>query len=210
MPRCLANWMKWSALVGFAVLLASCKPSGKLDAGPQGALGQVAAEVSAELLQNRGQVVLLVGAGDQKTVTGTGVAVAAFQEHLKKTGVQVQAIEILPVEDGMLLSGMEPVSAAQFLEIYGKHPAADALVSFVGAPRFDAQQFAQLPNPRPKFIAAVTFSPPSRAMFASGLLHVAIVTRGDAPPAPSSASAREQFDACYQLIRAEDAGNLPW
>lgn len=197
------------ALVALGVgLLAACKPAAKPDAGPYSALGETAADITAELLPNKGSIVLLVSEGDQKPVTGTGRTVAAFQARLKTLGLPVKATEVFPAPDA-LLSGMEPVSAARFMEAIAKHATADAIVSFVGAPRLDAPQIAQLPNPRPKFVAAVTFNPPLRAMFDSGVLHAAIVARAAAQPVSPAASSREQFEASYQLIRAGNAGSPP-
>ena len=207
----LPSWLRRIGVLACSVVFfAACKPSAKIDAGPQTALGAVAASVTAELLAGKGAVVLLVNAEDQKPNTAIGKAVEAFREALKQTGVEVQAVEEFPALSAPLLSGMEPVPADKFVEAVKKHATADAIVSFVGAPRFNAQQIAELPNPRPKIIAAVTFNPPARAMFAAGVLHAAIIARSGGPSAAPSAGTQEQFDTNYQMIRADNVNLLPW
>jgi len=200
----MGTWL----LVGLAAWLTACKPAGELDEGPHSALGQVTAEVTAEALQNHGKVVVLISSEDEKPVTGTGKAAAVFQERLKGMGLQVEAVEVLPSMGAVMVSGMEPVSAAQFLALYGKHPSADAIVSFVGAPRFSAEQIAQLPQPRPKFIAAVTFNPPARDMYTAGVLYATILARPTGPGQTLAADTPTEFSANYQLIRAGEVRNF--
>jgi hypothetical protein len=90
-----------------------------------------------------------------------------------------------------------------------KHASADVLVSFAGVPRLTAEQVAQLPARRPKVVVAVTYNPPARAMFAQGVIHLALLPQPGADPTVStSRSTAELFNTYYRLVTPQTAPSL--
>jgi hypothetical protein len=199
---------------GLVVLvgLSGCGRGGRVEGGPYVALGEVAAKATSGLLEGHGRIVLVVNETDNHTATALGQAVKVFNATLKKAGgVQVAATETIKAGAGPAISGAEPLAPTKFLELVTKHASADALVSFVGVPRLTPEQIGQLPQPRPKIVAAVTFNLPARSLFDQGVLHLAIVPQsGTEPAAKPPTTTQEWFDANYRLITPETAGALPF
>ena len=191
--------------------LAGCSDQAKVQNGPYLALGETTARATSDLLGGRGRISFIVSEADNNTDTAAGQALKAFKAALKKAGtITITATETAPAP-GLMLSGVEPLPAAKFIELVQKHATDDAVVSFMGVPRLSAEQIAQLPNPRPKLIAAMTFNPPSKALFAQGILQLAVIPRlqpGDAAAQPKTTA--EWFDSAFQLITPETAGALPY
>jgi hypothetical protein len=213
-PRCaqfrLQATFIFAALSVF-LLASGCGPSGKVETGPYLALGEVAAKATSNVLGGRGNVVLLINESDDASSTALGQAIKVFKQTLEKSGVKVSVVEKLAdAKSGPIVSGVDPLQPQKFLELIARHSSADALVSFVGVPRLSLEQIAQLPAQRPKIIAAMTFNPPSRALFEQHVLVLAIVpqaagTTGGQPPQTT----QEWFDANYQMITPENASGLP-
>jgi hypothetical protein len=200
-----------AALAALGLLLGTgCGRPGKVEVGPAAALGEVAASESANLLGNSGQIVILVSETDKDSSTALGIAFKAFTEALKNTGLKVVATETIRLPE-LVLSGTDPVPADRFLELVSKHAAVDALISFVGVPRLSAAQITQLPPQRPKIVVAAVFNPPSKMLFAQGVVHLAILPRRATTPAEKPPrTAREWFEANYQVVTPETAGSLPF
>jgi hypothetical protein len=201
-----------SAGVALLLMWSGCGRGGKVERGPYAALGEVAAKAISGLLEGKGKLVLLVSEADNNSATAVGVAVKAFNETLKQArGVQVAATEAIKPAMAVALSGAEPLTPERFVELVSKHAAADALVSFVGVPRLTPAQIGRLPQPRPKIVAVVTYNPPTKALFAQGVLQLAILARpAAAPSARTPVTSQEWFDANYQLVTAATAGSLPF
>ena len=187
--------------------VAGCGRTITIEHGPYTALGEVAAKATSRLLEDKGTVVLLVSEADNNAPTAIGVAVKAFGDTLKQVGnVQVAATEIIKPAVPVAVSGAEPLTPRKFAELLSKHATADALVSFIGVPRLTVEQIRQLPNPRPKVVAVVTFNPPTKAMFAQGVVHLAVLAR----PAVDAAgrtpqTVQEWFDMNYRIVTAATA-----
>ena len=206
--------MPFLLAAGVALLLTSagCGRTAKIERGPYAALGEVAAKATSRLLGDKGKIVLLVSEADNNASTALGMAVKTFNDTLKHAGgVQVTATETIKPEAAFAVSGAEPLTPAKLAELLAKHVTADALVSFVGVPRLTAEQIGQLPQARPKVVAVVTYNPPTRAMFARGVLHLAVLAR---PAAGTSArtptTTQEWFDANYQLVTPATASAMPF
>ena len=200
--------------VGVVLVLASagCGRTAKIERGPYEALGEVAAKATSRLLGDKGKIVLLVSEADNNASTALGMAVQTFNDTLKHAGgVQVTATETIKPAAAIPVSGAEPLTPAKLAELLAKHVTADALVSFVGVPRLTLEQMRQLPQPRPKVVAVVTFNPPTKAMFAQGVLHLAVLAEPVADAAKRTpATTLEWFDANYRLVTAANSGSLPF
>jgi len=200
--------------VGVVLVLASagCGRTAKIERGPYEALGEVAAKATSRLLGDKGKIVLLVSEADNNASTALGMAVQTFNDTLKHAGgVQVTATETIKPAAAIPVSGAEPLTPAKLAELLAKHVTADALVSFVGVPRLTPEQMRQLPQPQPKVVAVVTFNPPTKAMFAQGVLHLAVLAEPAVDAAKRTpATTQEWFDANYRLVTPATAGLLPF
>jgi hypothetical protein len=142
-----------------------------------------------------------------KKATVERVAIDAFCKALGND-ITVSGTEIVktPAARG---PGSELLPAAKFAELLQKYSSADYLVSFVGVPHLTPGQIAQLPSPRPRVVAVITqYPPPTRAMFEGQVLCLAAVPKLEVQNEPVKGSAREIFDAQYQLVTPETAGVL--
>lgn len=202
----------WSVTAGVALLLvlSGCGRGGKIEPGPYSALGEVAAKATSSLLEGKGKVVLIVREPDRNASTALGLAAKVFKDVLKQTGgVQVTATETIKLTVALTLSGAEPLTPEKFVELLSKHASADALISFAGVPRLTPEQIGQLPQARPKVVAVVAHNPPTKAMFARGVLHLAILPRRalDAS-ARTPTTTQEWFDANYLLLTPANAAAM--
>jgi hypothetical protein len=188
-------------------LLPGCHSGGKVEGGPYVALGEMSAIATTDLLGGHGKLVLIVAEKDNKD-TAVGKAIAAFTDRVTRKGITIATIEKVPVP-AELLSGTEPLTAAQFLELLQKHIGADALVSFVGMPPLTPDQIAQLPAQRPKVVAPITYTPPAKVLFRQQLLYFAIVPTPTTPGAPPPKTTAEIFEAHFQFVSPRTADTLP-
>lgn len=171
------------------------------------ALGEVMAAKVNGLNGGKGSVVLVVGETDNNQTTDLGQTIAAFRKTLDQS-VQTRGVETVPMP-AMPPPGFEALSAAKLAALLQKYSDAKYLISFVGVPVLTPRQVAQLPSPRPRVVAVVTFNAPTRAMFASQVLCLAAVPVPGNRDAAFGGSAQELFDAQYQLVTQETAGLLP-
>jgi len=217
-PRQAVKCMIWLTRVlallivaGGLAAIASCSRSDKAETDRYTVLGQEAASATADLLNSRGRIVIVVAEKDFNSGTALGVALKSFNEALAKSGnVQVQATETVKVPT-LLVSGTEPLAAPQFLELVTKYASADALVSFVGVPRLTASQIAQLPRQRPKLVVVAVFGPLSKTLFEQGIVQLAILPKSLSEPAVRPpGTAKERFDAYYQIVTPETSSTLPY
>lgn len=170
-------------------------------------IGQVMAEETARLVDNKGKIVLVaIDTGEPELKT----QLSAFKEKLKKLGAMDLKEYELDTKDqpkygiGMGLSGR------RFVRIVNKNENAAAIVSFVGAPKISDEDATQLTKV-PKFIAEARSPDHLPALFAKKLIQVAVVSRFQFP-APGPLNPRtpdEWFTKRYQIIRADTAASLP-
>lgn len=194
-------------LAATVALLPGCVKSQKVDAGPYTALGEMAGQITADLFTEGGRLVLIINQADRDPSTAVGAAIQAFQQRVKaKPGIQLVATETIEVPE-VMVSGSEPLSPAKLLELINKNATADVMVSFVGMPRLTAEHISQLPARRPKLVTAVSYNPPSRALFQQGILNAAIIARPGAKA--TGATPQEIFDANYLVITVQNAEALP-
>lgn len=202
------NFARFS-LAGIAVLClgllvgSGCgrNSDSKVEGSRYSALGEVMAAKVNELAGGKpGGVVLVVAASDNDQPTAFGQAAAAFRKALDKSlKAEVETVNTPAVA----FSGSDPLSADKFTALLQKHAGADYLVSFVGVPVLTPAQMDQLPSPRPRVVAVVTFNPPTKAMFARKVVCLAALAKPEAQGDVTGGSAQEMFAACYQLVTPE-------
>lgn len=201
----------WSALMAACLCLAvgsGCGgEKGKVDVNRYTALGEVMAAKTTELCGGKGNLVLVVGDRDNNQPSGYGLAIDAFRKALGKD-MQVTATEVVKMPT-VIMRGDEPVPAEKFAELLQKYSSADCLISFVGAPNLTSRQIVELPSPRPRVVEVVAHNQPTKAMFASKVISLAALPKPGSQNTAAGSSAREIFDASYQIVTPETTEALP-
>jgi hypothetical protein len=171
-------------------------------------IGEVMAEQTAKVLGPKGYLVLLTiptgGEPELKT------QLDAFRKTLKKLGDYELKEHEMDVKDQPKYRAGGGLSSRKFVRAVKNHPQADAIVSFIGAPRLSAEDIAEIAD-RPKFIAESCSSEHLPDLFDKHILQVAIVSRFVFPaPGPRSPKTpQEWFDKRYQIVTAEGLASIP-
>jgi hypothetical protein len=102
------------------------------------------------------------------------------------------------------------VSRQRFLELLRAYPDA-SIVSFVGTPISQPEDFGKLPQPMPPVLAVVTYGVQTRDLLQRGIIQVAIVPRFTTPQNPDREPTmrREWFDKFYTVVTKTNASELP-
>ena len=102
------------------------------------------------------------------------------------------------------------LSGRRFVRTVKNNPKADAIVSFVGAPRLSDEDLAELTK-LPKFIAETRSPDHLPKLFEKQILQVAVASRFVFPaPGPQKPKTpQEWFDKRYQIVIADTAKTIP-
>jgi len=179
---------------------------------PLAALGQVTAEETAKLLENKGRIAV-VAHGPKDCIVNPSLAeeLKSFQKTIKQQpGIAVVATET--IEQNPDSSSALGLGGDVFVDLLKKNPDVDAIVSFVGPPVFsDNAQIQELPPKLPKFIAVSLTGVELKPLFQADMVQLAIIRRLGAAPAssPEPKTSRELFDRHYQIITPDDVKLLP-
>lgn len=169
------------------------------------AIGQVLAEQTARVVGHTGKIALVLM--DPSHSPELKVQMEAFQNALKQMGtIAIQDKVVLDPADNPKYRPGSGLSARKFLKIARKHPGADAIVSFIGAPQMSDADLAEL-KPAPKLIAE-THSPEKLTnLFSQKILVAAVVPRFQFPaPGPKKPHTSQQwFDRYFQLLASDSA-----
>src|SRR6266446_5433985 len=141
-------------------------------------VGEVLAQETARLIHTQGQVVVVTMDTSQQPELKTQMQV--FEKALKKLGPI--SIKELPVDtdDKPHYRTGAGLSSRRFLRIVKKSGGADAIVSFIGAPRMSEEELAQVEK-APKFIAECRSPERIKRLFDKNVLQVAVVNRFEYP-----------------------------
>ncbi len=141
-----------------------------------------------------------------------GEVLAQETARLIHTQGQVISVKELPVdtEDKPQYRTGAGLSSRRFLRIVKKSAKADAIVSFIGAPRMTDDELAQVEKP-PKFIAECRSPDKIRKLFDRDILQVAVINRFDypAPVKHNPNTPKQWFEKYYQIVTPENASSLP-
>lgn len=177
----------------------------------QAAVGQVMAEETGRLLGGKGAVVVM--AIDPSVAPELRVQLDSFRQALKVFGVGIRDTIWLEAKNKPRYGAGRGLGAGRLLEvIQSAGERVDAVVSFVGAPRFAEADFKEWKKaPRPKFIAESGSATRLKPLFDQGVLQAAVVRRFQfpAPRAGPPATAREWFEKRFQVVTLENAATLP-
>jgi len=202
------------AIAGAAVWIyrSQSGASQKFDLSPYNALGAGAAEETAKLLGNKGQVVVIAPDTSQFKNPAVEGELNSFQKTLKKSGLTIAAavrFKLTPMES-MATGGGVPRD--QFLKVLQSHPNVGAVVLFCGFPRFAPQDYDALKQSRTKFVVASGYVPGYRNLLDAQVIHLAIVPQFDRSTAPAKPpqTLREWFEQEFLVITPGNTATLPY
>jgi len=171
-------------------------------------VGEVLAQETARLIHTQGQVVVVTIDASKEPELKAQLQV--FERTLKKLGPI--GIKELPVDtdDKPHYRTGAGLSSRRFLRIVKKSGGADAIVSFIGAPRMSEEDLAQV-DKAPKFIAECRSPDKIRRLFDKNVLQVAVINRFEypAPIKHNPKTPQQWFEKYYQIVTAENASDLP-
>jgi hypothetical protein len=171
-------------------------------------IGAVMAEQTAKLVGPKGRLVLLTipTSGDPELKTQLG----AFRRALKKLGDYDLKEHEMDIKDEPKYHAGGGLSSRKFVRAVKNHPHADAIISFIGAPKLSEDEMAEIAT-RPKFIAESSSTEHLPDLFAKQILQVAVVSRFVFPaPGPHKPKTpQEWFDKRYQIVTASAVASIP-
>lgn len=141
-------------------------------------------EVMAEETKKRvgGKKRILVFAIDSEKAPELKVQLAAFENHLKGSGVNIEEILMVETKGRAKYRTGGGLSSGRLVRTLLKKKHLDGIVSFIGAPDLDEADYAELgQGPLPKFIAESMATEKLSGLFDKKILHAAIVPRYEFP-----------------------------
>ena len=171
-------------------------------------VGEIMAEQTALQVGPKGHLVLLtIPLGAEPELR---TQLEAFRRALRKLGdYDIKEHEFDPKDQPKYALGTG-LSGRRFARAVKNNPKADAIVSFVGAPRLSEEDLAALTKV-PKFIAESRSPDHLPKLFEKRLIQVAVVSRFVFPaPGPRKPKTSQQwFDKRYQIIEADAVKTIP-
>lgn len=171
-------------------------------------VGEVLAEQTAQLIGNKGKVVTI--AIETKEWPELKTQIEAFNKKLKTLGTfEVRGYE-MDTKDQPKYSVGTGLSGRRYVRTVKKNADAAVFVSFVGAPKLDDAELAELEK-KPKLIAESRGTDYLPKLFKHGLVQVAVVSRYQYPsPGPENPKTPEEwFTKRYQIVTLQTANTLP-
>src|SRR6266481_902451 len=108
-------------------------------------IGEIMAEQTAQLIGAKGNLVLITipSAGEPELKT----QLEAFRQKLQKLGdYEIKEHELDPKDQAKYALG-SGLSGRRFVRTVKNNPKADAIISFVGAPKLSDEEIAELTKP---------------------------------------------------------------
>jgi len=164
------------------------------------AVGLALADETARVIGHHGNIVLVTV--DARNSPELKLQLEAFEKDLKTIGgMSIKDKVVLDPGENPKFRPGSGLSAKRFLKIARKHPAADAIVSFVGAPELTEQDLAQVKT-SPKLIAEAHSPEKLVDLLTKKILVSAIVPRFEFPaPGPRKPqTSRQWFDHYFQIL----------
>jgi len=171
-------------------------------------VGEELALETAKLIHSNGQVVVITM--DTTKMPELKAQMQAFEKALKKMGsISIKQLPMDTDDKPQYRTGAG-LSSRRFLRIVKKSAGADALVSFIGAPRMTEEEMDQVER-APKFVAECRSPDKIKKLFDKKILKVAVVNRFDypAPIKHNPKTPKQWFEKYYQIVTAENASDLP-
>ena len=171
-------------------------------------VGEIMAEQTAKVVGAKGKLVLITIPIANEPELQTQLT--AFRRKLKLLGQYDLKQHELDTKDQPKYGLGTGLSGRRFLRTIKNNPKADALVSFVGAPKLTDEEIAELQHP-PKFIAETKSPDHLPKLFEKNLIQVAVASRFVFPaPGPQTPKTPEEwFTRRYQIVAADSVRDVP-
>ena len=164
------------------------------------AVGLALADETARVIGHHGNIVLVTM--EVRNSPELKLQLEAFEKDLKTIGgMSIKDKVVLDPGENPKFRPGSGLSAKRFLKIARKHPSADAIVSFVGAPELSEQDLVQVKT-SPKLIAEAHSPEKLVDLLNKKILVAAIVPRFEFPaPGPRKPqTSRQWFDHYFQIL----------
>ena len=135
---------------------------------------------------------------------------AAFNLRLQQLGDFKIREDIVDTEGKPKYGFGTGLSGRHFLRTVKKNETADVIVSFIGAPKLDDEELAQLTK-MPKFVVQARSPDNLFKLFEKKLVQAAVISRFTFPsPGPDTPKTTEEwFTKRFQTFRSENAASIP-
>ena len=170
-------------------------------------IGEVLAEQAALVTTNRGKVVVVHL--DRAKYPVINAQLEGFESGLQKfPDLKLYRTVEVDAEGKPKYGPGRGLSGERFLRIVKKYSGrADVIVSFIGTPTLTEEEFKNLRQPMPKFVAETRAREQLAQLFAANAVHAAIVPRFIFPsPVQKPKTPRDWFDEGWQVI---NPSNVP-
>jgi hypothetical protein len=203
-------------IAGLAILAAAVTVVCSLNEGPPSfnpkpheAVGWVMARQALGFLKPGGQITVISRDTSVFKQPAIDCQLASFQRTLQAAHTEPAVVQALQVDP---LRSVE-VPAGDFYEYIRKASTGSVIVSFMGPPLLTEAQRGQLGAIKPKIVAFCTGNLPDPAylkvLFDQGLLHAAVVGRGNSPlPSTPPKDPQGWFDRFFLAVTASNAATL--
>jgi hypothetical protein len=171
-------------------------------------IGEIMAEQTAKIVGAKGRLVIItIPRGSEPELK---TQLDAFYRKLKTLGHYDVKEHEMDTKDQPKYGLGAGLSGRRFVRTVKNNPKADAIVSFVGAPKMGDDEVAELTQP-PKFIAETKSPDHLPKLFEKNLIQVAVASRFIFPaPGPQKPKTpQELFEKRYQIVVAESLRELP-
>lgn len=178
-------------------------------------IGATAAEEITKLLGTSGKIIIITLDTSRSPMPPIEEQVAGFRQALATRGqFTVLTTEKLEPNPSLMDPGQYGLPADWFDGCLKKHPEADAIVSFVGAPKFTAQDIARRRVDLPRIVAVWgmgVLGPNLRALFASDIVQAGILPSPTPKPIldTRTRTPREWYEMVFMVATPQTAAILP-
>lgn len=204
-------------LLGAAVAIWQTFRAPAINQQPFLGVGQVLAEQTAKLLQDRGRVVAVITADHQQPGNPLHTQWEAFQGELKKhSGITMAATETIVPDPNDPQADTAACSLAAFASVLERHAQADAIVFFVGLPGW---HWLEERNLVPRSIGSKIIVLGSTSIgakqhyepyFLKEIVSVLVIRWASSPSSTAKPrTPREWFDQEYQILTPQNYQSLP-
>jgi hypothetical protein len=171
-------------------------------------IGEVIAEQTAELIGGKGRVVTI--GIETKEWPELKTQLTAFHTRLKALGTYEVRDYEMDTKDQPKYGVGSGLSGRRYVRTVNKNTNANVFISFIGAPRLNKEERAELAI-KPRLIVEARAVDNLPSLFQHQLLDVAVVSRFQYPsPGPESPKTpQDWFVKRYQLVTATNVGPLP-
>jgi hypothetical protein len=171
-------------------------------------IGEIMAEETVKLIGSKGRLVIItIPTGSEPELK---TQLDAFYRRLKTLGQYEVKEHQLDTKDQPKYGLGAGLSGRRFVRTVKNNAKADAIVSFVGAPKMADDEIAELQHP-PKFIAEAKSPDHLPKLFEKNLIQAAVASRFlfPAPGPQKPKTPQEWFDKRYQIVVADTLRELP-